>query len=346
MPAGLRDFLAETSDLPTWGDMDQVREAERLFTQHGLLAVLTLICASLPECYTLATRAKILALTGQLGEHTNRRLHQTALLVLAVMFPRGLSPRGTGIRQAQKVRLIHAAIRHLIINQHHRPDRPTPAAAPRSVADVISRDLDWDIERDGWPINQEDMAYTLLTFGYVIPRGMLTLGVPVREDQLQAFVHTWNVVGYVMGVDESLMAHTWADAELLFTRIKARQAGASAAGAQLTDALIDVLEREVLQSRLLRPLAPVLVRLLVGEATAAMLGVHARHRAAARLFQSAVVHTVSRANAIARRLAGRFPPTTWIATWGGRKLVRLLVEVTGERAPLEVPDEIRVGWRV
>ena len=105
IPADLRKFLAETDPLPPWHDPALIHEAERLFNIFGLISLISLVAASLPECYTMRTGVRILDLTGQLGEHTNRRLHQTAVMVLSVMGKHGLDERGRGVRQAQKVRL-------------------------------------------------------------------------------------------------------------------------------------------------------------------------------------------------------------------------------------------------
>ena len=98
--------------------------------------------------------------------------------------------------------------------------------AVQSVNDVIAaKGFDWQVARDGMPINQEDLAFTLLTFGHVIPQAMRALGIKLSNDEDQAFLHCWNVSGFLLGVDETLMAHTLADAEELFARIKGRQAG-------------------------------------------------------------------------------------------------------------------------
>jgi hypothetical protein len=39
----------------------------------------------------------------------------------------------------------------------------------------------------GVPINQEDLAYVLLTFGYLIPKGMETWGRKVPRQQKEDF---------------------------------------------------------------------------------------------------------------------------------------------------------------
>ncbi|MBK5297358.1 MAG: DUF2236 domain-containing protein [Vicinamibacteria bacterium] len=353
LPDEIRAFLKDTSALPPWADLGRVREAERLFNLHGLVSLVSLVCASLPECYTMQTGVRILDLTGQLGEHTNRRLHQTAVMVLAVMGRHGLQPDGRGIRQAQKVRLIHSAIRYRILGAIGALGVPASAGkgvpvlipgAARSVTDVIAtRQFDWQIGRDGYPINQEDLAYTLLTFGFVIPRGMVTLGIELTDDEFTSFLHAWNVVGYIMGVSEDLMAHTPADAARLFAQIKTQEGGASPAGARLTDALLGVVERDVLRIRLIRPLAPVLLRILVGDDTAKMLGLSVRHAWLVRLFHQALAGIFRQVNAIMRRLWSGSKPLTSLSAWLGRRLVNLLCEVTyaNKGVQLEIPE----GWR-
>lgn len=348
LPAEIREFLASTSALPPWHQPERVTRAEEIFNLHGLVSLVGLVCGSLPECYTMRTGVRILDLTGQLGEHTNRRLHQTAVMVLAVMGKDGLAPGGRGIRQAQKVRLIHAAIRFRILGAIGAGGVPASAGsgipgviegARQSVLEVIERDgFRWDIAADGYPINQEDLAFTLLTFGYVIPRAMISLGVPLTNEDFGAFLHAWNCVGYVMGVDERLMAHTPEDAALLFERIKARQAGTSDAGSRLTDALLGVVERRVLKLRVLRPLAPALVRMVVGDETAHMLGLSERHSRLVWMFHGAIAAVITEANRIGRTWF-HVHPLARLATRIGHYLIEAVTEATykDKNVQLEIP---------
>ncbi len=353
LPIEIRSFLEQTSALPHWARPARIREAERLFNLYGLMSLVSLVCASLPECYTMKTGVRILDLTGQLGEHTNRRLHQTAIMVLAVMGKDGLAPNGRGIRQAQKVRLIHAAIRYRILGAIGAAGVPVsvgegipqviPGAA-RSVADVVRhRQFDWEIARDGYPINQEDLAFTLLTFGYVIPRGMRRLGVHLTDDEFESFLHAWNVIGTIMGVHQDLMARTPAHAEELFEKIKARQGGASDAGARLTDALLTVVERDLLRFAPFRPLGPVLLRILVGDDTAKMLGLHTRHGWFVRMVHLVIAGMLAQFDAVVGRLWRRKTPLTYLSAWLGMRLVNLLVEVTYRKKGVHL--EIPAGWR-
>lgn len=353
LPPEIQAFLEKTSVLPAWADVARIRAAAQLFNIYGLVSLASLVCASLPECYTMRIGVRILDLTNQLGGHTNRRLHQTAAMVLAVMGPHGLEPNGYGLRQTQKVRLIHAAIRYRILSALGAEGVPAIAAAEvpvlidgavRSVNDVIAkRTFDWQLARDGWPINQEDLAFTLLTFGHVIPQAMRTFGVKLTNDEYEAFLHAWNVTGYILGVDEALMAHTLDEAEDLFARIKARQAGPSAAAARLTDSLLQVVEKDILRVRILRPLGPVLVRMLVGNPTAAMLGLDVRHGALVSTFHRIVAITLRSIQMAISPLAQVFQPMAPLSAKLGKRVVDHLCSVTDDGKVRHV--EIPPGWR-
>ncbi len=65
----------------------------------------------------------------------------------------------------------------------------------------------------GLPINQEDLTYTLLTFGLMIPEGLKKWGCPLDQDDCDAFLHTWLVVGSIMGIRNDLMPETYAQAQ-------------------------------------------------------------------------------------------------------------------------------------
>lgn len=353
LPEEIRRFLAETSALPPWASVEQMRAAGRLFNIYGGVSLASLVCASLPECYTMRTGVRILDLTSQLGAHTNRRLHQTAAMVLAVMDHHAMEPDGRGVRQTQKVRLIHAAIRYRILSALGADGVSAAAGAEipilvegavRSVNDVIAHaGFDWQIARDGMPINQEDLAFTLLTFGHVIPQGMRTFGIKLSNDEYEAFLHTWNVSGFVLGVNEDLMAHTQADAEDLFARIKARQAGPSRAGARLADSLLRVVEKDLLRVPILQPLGPVLTRMLVGDTTAAMLGLDVRHPRLVVAFHRVIAACLRTLQVLFSPLSQPFQPTAPLAARFGRRVVRRLCLLTDDGKPRNV--QIPAGWR-
>jgi hypothetical protein len=113
------------------------------------------------------------------------------------------------------------------------------------------------------------MAYTLLTFGYVIPAGLENWGVLLKRAEREAFLHTWKVIGYLMGLREDLLTDDLDEARTLFDTILKRQGGRSDMGVRLTDSVCHVLEEYLpsfLGSR--KALPPLLIIDQLGHATA------------------------------------------------------------------------------
>lgn len=245
LPEGLNPavikYFENSTKLGEAIDFGRVRKGESVFCQHGILSLTSLLCASLPECYVMSKGSQVLATTQRLEKHVYRRLLETAQMLVAVMTPGGLEPSGGGIRAAQKVRLMHAAVRHLILQ---KPPEPRPPEPPKDFADVLLA-VSWDISELGYPINQEDMAYTLLTFSYVIPRSLKKFGVKLSDEDADAYIYCWNVVGTIMGVHPDLMAHNMQEAAFLFSRIKSRQEGATEDGRKMTAALEQCIQHAI-----------------------------------------------------------------------------------------------------
>ena len=217
LPPALRTYLEQSSAMPTWMDPKKVAAGEAVFGEFGTSSCVILACASLPECYLMRNGIHVLAMTQRLTEHAQRRVLETAQMIMAVMFPGGLAPGGIGIRTAQKVRLMHAAMRFLILHSASRP------AAAASLADVMQQEK-WSTDY-GKPINQEDLLFTLMTFSHIGVRSLDRLGAELTTPQKDAYIHCWNVVGFIMGLREDLLPADHVEAEATFEAIKAAQGG-------------------------------------------------------------------------------------------------------------------------
>jgi uncharacterized membrane protein len=288
----VKQYLSQGQELPDWADPAKIERAEILFVDNGVLSCTLLFCASLPQCYVLPDLSTVLHLSGQLEKHTEHRIRMTAAMIFPVMFSGGLTqPEGSGVTQTLKVRLIHAMIRHLILRQ-------SPEAAMQALGDQLhvpgagqipslgatgpTASLHqalwahgWNLGQDGLPCNQEEQAYTLLTFSYVYLQGLRTLGLGLSAADEEAYLHTWNVVGHILGIHDDLMAHTMDEAQALFVQLQAR-------GFQPTpppdprpalgQALMHAMERAI-PLKLLKCVPPQLTRHLCGDATAQCIGV-------------------------------------------------------------------------
>lgn len=258
LPDEVDTFVNETDRLPAWADWQQIETSEELFLDHGPKFLLFLYYKSLPQLYTDAKGAEVLVRTGRLshkeGDHRifTRRIAETGQFMMDVMARDGLKPGSEGIRSIQKVRLIHAAIRRFLKNRG------------------------WDRERLGEPINQEDLALTLMSFSVSPLEGLGQFGIHEDPQKMEAYMHTWRAVGSLLGVDEDLLPNSLAEGQSLMEKILDRQSAPSEAGRLLAKALVE-FARETLPSERLDDAPVYLIRKLIGRKRADMLNVHVEY---------------------------------------------------------------------
>lgn len=276
----LARFLQEHRKLPSWADRALVERAQAIGREHLVVGSVLLAVASLPECYLDAKGAPVLSATGQLNEQPARRLRHTAHMVFSVCAEHSIYPKEgsddavvpVGLSKALTVRLMHALIRRFTAEGYRLPEE-----FYRSVEqDLGLGDHLGDGELVEVPINQEDQAYVLLTFSYVVIRGLETMGVVLSERDREAYVHLWNVIGHVMGVQRELMPDSYAEAASLFHALKQRLAGPSEEGKALMAAMMDWTNRLVPRPLRGLNLAAELIVHFVGKESAAMLGIEQR----------------------------------------------------------------------
>lgn len=224
----LDNYIEQTGSLPKWADMSRVRSGEKVFSLFGPEIFMLLNVSSLPLCYTCAKGAQVLYDTGRLLTHNGdidplaRRLMETAQMVVNVLSEGGLSKGGKGVITLQKVRLIHASIRYYLKKGEYHGTK-------------------WNVAHFGEPINQEDLAGTLMSFGPVILNGLKKLNVGLSEKQQSDYMHCWKVVGHLMGIDPELLPDKYAEGFGLATAILEHQAASSEAGTALTNACIQFM---------------------------------------------------------------------------------------------------------
>jgi hypothetical protein len=283
---GLFSFVDQARKLPAWLDSGKIQTAEQTFSDYGVITCVLFFCASLPEVYVVPDISIVLRSTGQLERATENRIRTTATMILTVMMKGGLlSPEGGGLSHILRARFIHSILRHTILRGN-----PSEISETRPKVEPLSRRVGvrnafelmsshgWDVSKDGLPCNQEELAYTLLTFSYVFLRGMRRLGLGLTPEQEEAYLHTWNVVGYLMGVREDLMVFTMLEAETLFEKMQERGRSKTIPDdprPALGNALIDAIEKSI-SPKILKPLGPLITLFLCSEKTALDLGISER----------------------------------------------------------------------
>ena len=248
LPPELKTYLAETAAIPA-PLLPHLKQGEDVFAEHGPEIFMLLGCYSLPAAYGARKGVQVLARTGQLSHQTQHRLFLTSQMVLDVMTPGGMNDGGRGIRTAQKVRLLHATVRQVLLNDDKQP---------------------WDPSL-GVPINQEDLAGTLMTFSYHVMHGLEMLGIPIEPEEQEAYCETWRGIAKVMGLVDEMVPHSMAEAQVLTETIERRQIAASPQGRDLTQALLAMMSGEL--PRGLRGIPAALMRRLLPPNVSDFLGV-------------------------------------------------------------------------
>ena len=248
----VKDYFLKTSKLPDWIDDKKVLIGQTVFAKYGPEISLCLLCKSLPEAYACSNGAQVLYKTGRLTEQDGslaiftRRLMETSQFVVNVCTPGGLDPNGKGIITAQKIRLIHAAIRYYLKNK------------------------DWPSEEYGEPINQQDMAGTLQSFSALTLDGLETLSISLTEEEKDGYYHSWRVVGYIMGLEEELNPPTYEEGTRLGKAILKDQIKPSPEGVALTEAVCHFMTN-LLPGNLFKHTPEAIMRFLIGDEIAEIL---------------------------------------------------------------------------
>jgi hypothetical protein len=316
--AALEELVASARRVPVWLDWSRLERANEVFLRPGLLGGITLGLSSLVHGYAAPAGNKPLAFSGRLKERADRRLAETGRFISAVTAREGLRPGALGWRLVLQVRLMHAAVRQLVL------------ASGR-----------WSHEAWSAPINQHDMLATILLFSSVFIDGIRHFGVHVTQQEADDYQHLFRWVGELIGVEPALLPATYDEAKRLADFIRLTQGEPDDDSRALVSALLEgPLRRARTPAEIQRverhiAVATGLCRSLIGDSLADGLGLpHDAHRHWARALRAifAVLErgrrSVPQVNDLVRTLGSRY--------WD------LTVErgLAGVPARYELPDQL------
>ena len=206
-----RAFVEAVSAPPSWLDRGAIAAGQNVMLGFVSLSRLSLMhslfAGGVFARATLVTRA-----TGRLGANPATRISETGAFIAAILQPGGLEPGALGAETTLRVRLLHSSIRAWL--------KRMP-----------------DFERDfvGEPIDQTMLAMTLGLFSYLNLRSFARLGVRFSEGENDAMQHLWRYVGWLLGIDDALLARSLRQERELWSALVAHQAFAGDWGRQLLD---------------------------------------------------------------------------------------------------------------
>ena len=201
----LAKFYQKYSQIPTWVDWSQVKKGQQVFLAYLPAISYSLFYRSLLPGFSIPKIAAVLQSTRYLAppstrEQVRNRLMDTgALLAACCCHPASdgdetkkkrpdslagidvcLLPGKVGWKTALHVRILHAKVRQALLQEQ-----------------VNS----WNTKELGVPINQEDLAATLLAFSTNAMWGCeMILGKPLPKDERDAYLAFWRYIGWLLGI--------------------------------------------------------------------------------------------------------------------------------------------------
>lgn len=246
LPPAMQEYF-KTTDNPFRGvDDARLNQGIRFFQTHGLGFAFVLSIGGLVECFAAKRGVQVLAATHRF-DHPQRRIQETTQFLLYLAGMESFTTRGKFIRCAQKVRLMHTALRSLLL-----------------------RSGSWPQTELGIPICQEDLLGTLLIFTVGALRGLERLGLTVANALAEDYYYLWQQVGPMLGIRPEIIPATLSEAKALKDVMDQRHYGRSPEGVALTKALLDYYER-LLPNATFDGAIPALARTLVGDPVATMM---------------------------------------------------------------------------
>lgn len=243
----LKNIVKQLCVLPDWLRADEFQQSEEFFTTYMQDLMMMLGLVSLPYCYGGADGSKVLVASGRIHTNTTKRLMETGTFVWDVCTPGAFSGIGKGFLSCLKVRLIHQFTRDKLLKDG------------------------WDSDRDGFPVNQLDQAGTNLSFSLIAIRAVRKTGKSISNDQMEAYIHRWNVVSSLLGLQDALIMNSIRTASMLSRAIESVQFRKSEEGITLTNALMNSIFDQAGFSDTYKRLLPAYMGFLIGEPTAKYL---------------------------------------------------------------------------
>ncbi|WP_370961884.1 oxygenase MpaB family protein [Amycolatopsis sp. cg9] len=215
LPAELATYLQQVNRLPSWADAAKLRRAADfnrrkdtyLFMLYGLGSGImsTVIPREAKSVYWSAG-----------GANMQDRAAKTFTFGYDLSDLDAFQPSGQFVVTANKTRLVHAAVRHLLPQSPHW----------RAVAD------------EQIPISNGDILVTFHSLGTYVHRKLLEWRVPMSAADEEAFLHQWQVAIHLLGVRDEFIPKTWAEADAQSTRVLTPLLSPTTEGKELAEDLL------------------------------------------------------------------------------------------------------------
>ena len=190
-PQSLRDFFESLDEPPPWLDYDAFRPGIRAFHANVDLMLVAFVTGVLVEGFSTLI-AKSFSITGRVAS-TKRRLQQNNRHMMDIFFPRGLYRENDGWKLSTRIRFVHSRIRTL-----------------------LDKSEDWDHEAWGRPVSAAHLGFAISVFSKRLLEYSLQVGAKLDKEERESVLSVWRYSGYLMGIPETILYTTGAEAEAMY----------------------------------------------------------------------------------------------------------------------------------
>jgi hypothetical protein len=215
-PAELKELFAELEATPAWVDPAALRRAAATMRSGGADGLYLARDVALLGGYQFSGFNQTLLRTGALEKGSNARFAETSQWAMDVIEPGGLELFGAGYRSTIRVRFIHSIVR-------------------RHVNEMD----DWDPAEWGLPINQTDMAATLVGALVAPSLAGLGLGIVSRPSEYHDIALLTRYVGWLIGVQDDLLPLDFRDCVRVLVHTSAALATPDETSTRLASPMVD-----------------------------------------------------------------------------------------------------------
>ena len=189
-PEPLRNFFKDLEE-PSWLDYEALRPGIRAFHKNVDLMLVAFVTGVLVEGFSTLI-AKSFSITGRVGS-TTRRLQQNNRHMMDIFFPHGLRRDGDGWKLSARIRFVHTRIRSL-----------------------LAKSDDWDHAAWGTPVSAAHLGFAISVFSKRLLEYSMLVGSQFDKEEQRSVLDVWRYAGYVMGIPESILYASAADAERIY----------------------------------------------------------------------------------------------------------------------------------
>ena len=190
-PQALRDFFASLDEPPPWLDYNEFRPGIRAFHANVDLMLVAFVTGVLVEGFSTLI-AKSFNMTGRVSS-TKRRLQQNNRQIMDIFFPGGLRRENDGWKLSARIRFVHARVRSL-----------------------LARSDEWNHEAWGTPISAAHLGFAISTFSHRLLEYAQQVGARLDLRERASVLGVWRYTGYVMGIPETILYTSGAEAERIY----------------------------------------------------------------------------------------------------------------------------------